>query len=431
MISIPYTEKEKNRIAKLIELNILDTPEEDDFNDIVKLASQICEVPISLISLVDDTRQWFKAKVGLAASETPREWAFCAHAVDSNSFLQVEDATKDVRFFDNPLVVGSPDIRFYAGYPLKTSDNIALGTLCVIDTKPKELNQFQVNALETLANQVIKNIELRLSNKHLAQNLQTIAQQNVELDKANDTKRKLISILSHDLRSPLSNLQNFIYLFENNALDANEQKEILNGVKSGVNSTINMMENLLTWTMTQLRDNSIHITQLKPCDIVKLQSKSLKLNADRKGITIINNIDENLFVNADAGMLEFIIRNLISNAIKFSNNSNIEVKLTTDENYDIISIKDYGIGMNSDTKSKMFKWDTENTKLGTNNEKGTGLGLLVVKDFIDKMNGIIEFESEENKGTTFYIKLLTANGCANGCGTRGISAVVQVGKCVG
>ncbi len=405
MISIPFTEKEKSRLAKLIEFNVLDTPEEDDFNDIVKLASKICEVPISLISLVDDTRQWFKAKVGIAAIETPREWAFCAHAIDSNSFLQVEDATKDIRFFDNPLVIGSPDIRFYAGYPLKTSDNIALGTLCVIDSKPKELNSFQITSLEILANQVIKNLELRLSNKHLAQNLQIIAQQNEELDKSNDIKRKLISILSHDLRTPLSNFQNFIYLFENNLIDKTEQINILNSVKSGVNATINMMENLLTWTMAQLKDNSINIIDLKPYDILKLQSRSLTINAEKKGIEIINNIDENQYIKADNGMLEFIIRNLLSNAIKFSENSNIEINLTSVEKYDVISIKDYGIGMNLETKSKIFKWDTKKTTLGTNNEKGTGLGLLVAKDFMDKMNGLLEFDSEEGKGTTFYVKL--------------------------
>lgn len=405
MISIPYTEKEKDRLAKLIEFNVLDTPEEDDFNDIVKLASQICEVPISLISLVDDTRQWFKAKVGLSANETTREWAFCAHAIENNDFLQIKDATKDERFFDNPLVTGSPDIRFYAGYPLRTAENFALGTLCVIDTKPRELNTFQISALETLAKQVIKNLELRLTNKLLAQNLQIIAKQNEELDKANDTKRKLISILSHDLRTPLSNFQNFIYLIENNLIDETEQKTILNGVKGGVNATINMMENLLTWTMSQLKDNTINIINLKPFDIIKLQSRSLKINAEKKGIEIINNIDENQYVKADSGMLEFVLRNLLNNAIKFSENSNIAINLSSDENYDVITVKDYGIGMNLETKSKMFKWDTENTKLGTNNEKGTGLGLLVAKDFMDKMNGLLEFESEEGKGTTFYVKL--------------------------
>ena len=280
-----------------------------------------------------------------------------------------------------------------------------MGTLCVIDSKPKELNSFQITSLEILANQVIKNLELRLSNKYLAQNLQIIAQQNEELDKSNDIKRKLISILSHDLRTPLSNFQNFIYLFENNLIDKTEQTNILNSVKSGVNATINMMENLLTWTMAQLKDNSINIIDLKPYDILKLQSRSLTINAEKKGIEIINNIDENQYIKADNGMLEFIIRNLLSNAIKFSENSNIEINLTSVEKYDVISIKDYGIGMNLETKSKIFKWDTKKTTLGTNNEKGTGLGLLVAKDFMDKMNGLLEFDSEEGKGTTFYVKL--------------------------
>lgn len=402
--TIPINEKE--RLAKLIEFNILDTPDEKDYNDIVKLASQICDVPISLISLIDTDRQWFKAKVGIDATETPREWAFCAHAVSDNHFLQVKDATKDLRFFDNPLVAGSPDIRFYAGYPLRTSEDIALGTLCVIDSKPRELTELQISALEILAKQVIKNLELRITNKKLAENLLIIANQNEELDKSNDMKRKLISILSHDLRTPLSNLNNFIFLMENNLLDSSEQDTILKGVKVGLNSTINLMENLLTWTMTQLRDESINIEELAIYDLVAEQVKAILMNAEKKGIKIINNIDSDAKVWGDTGMIEFIVRNLIGNSIKFSNNSNIEIGLQKDEKYDIITIKDYGLGMSENTKSKLFQWDVKNSKLGTNNEKGTGLGLLVVKDFIEKLNGLIEFESEEGKGTIFFVKLL-------------------------
>lgn len=415
MISIPYTSQDKERVKKLIELNILDTPAEKDFDDIVQLASQICETPISLISLVDDKRQWFKSKVGIDATETPREWAFCAHAVHNDDLLIVEDATKDERFFDNPLVTENPDIRFYAGYPLRTSDNFALGTLCVIDIIPKTLNEMQIFALETLANQVVKNIEARVTNKILAEYLNTIAEKNAELEKANDIKKKLISILSHDLRTPLSNLVNLIYLFENRIISQEETFSIINDLKLGVNVSINLMDNLLTWSMAQSNSESIFIDEFKPSNLVEEQFNILKPNANFKNINLCNLIPNDITIEADYKMLEFVIRNLVANAIKFSENTNIEVYYENEahiENnqiikYDIICIKDYGVGMPDKVKLSLFDWNNKVTTEGTNKEKGTGLGLLISKEFVEKMNGKLEFESELGVGTTFKIKLPT------------------------
>ena len=155
-------QNEAERIALLNQYQVLDTEAEDDFNDIVQLASQICETPISLITLVDSTRQWFKAKIGLDASETGRDIAFCVHALDQDNILVVQDATKDDRFFDNPLVTGEPHVRFYAGMPLVTESGYTLGTLCVIDHKPRTLSETQLLTLRTLGKQVVKLLDLRL-----------------------------------------------------------------------------------------------------------------------------------------------------------------------------------------------------------------------------------------------------------------------------
>ncbi len=159
---------ENKRLQALLSCQILDTEQESDFDDVVKLATSICNVPIALVSLVDDKRQWFKAKVGLEVSETPKGLAFCAHAIKQpDELFIIQDARKDERFKTNPLVTSFPDIVFYAGAPIVTEDGYALGTVCVIDTQPRELTETQKSTLKVLANQVSKLIELKKSRLNL------------------------------------------------------------------------------------------------------------------------------------------------------------------------------------------------------------------------------------------------------------------------
>jgi two-component sensor histidine kinase len=157
--------KQAARLAALRGYEILDTPEEEAFDEITQLASEICETPISVVNLIDAGRQWFKAEVGLGVRETPLATSLCSHAILEEDFVEIPDTLEDARMRDNPLCVGAPGLRFYAGALLKTAEGLPLGTLCVLDHRPRRLTPLQRNALQVLARQVMARLDLRLALK--------------------------------------------------------------------------------------------------------------------------------------------------------------------------------------------------------------------------------------------------------------------------
>ncbi len=172
---------EGERLRALRRYDVLDTPPEPAFDRITRLASSLLGTPIALVSLVDDHRQWFKSKQGLDANETPREIAFCTHAIEQHDIMVVPDALADPRFAENPLVKGDPKIRFYAGAPLQTSDGFNLGTLCVIDREPRDLSDEQRSLLSDLASVVVDELELRRQNHQASEELEEKYLQELEL----------------------------------------------------------------------------------------------------------------------------------------------------------------------------------------------------------------------------------------------------------
>jgi len=161
MRAAPIPENEAARLETLRQYQVLDTDSEGAFDDLTRLAAYICDTPNAVISLVDANRQWFKARVGLQARETPRNVSFCGHAILHRDCFIIEDALFDERFADNPLVLNEPFVRFYAGMPLWSPEGFAIGTLCVMDRKPRQLSSKQIEALAMLANQVMSQLELR------------------------------------------------------------------------------------------------------------------------------------------------------------------------------------------------------------------------------------------------------------------------------
>ena len=161
MTDPPLPKNEQERLTALRSLNILDTPSEAAYDDLTRLAAFVCDAPMASISLVDEDRQWFKSRVGLDALETPRSVSFCAHAINQTDLFVVQDATKDQRFQGNPLVVEDPGIRFYAGMPITSPDGLNVGTLCVLDRRPRELSEEKKVALRVLARQVASHFQIR------------------------------------------------------------------------------------------------------------------------------------------------------------------------------------------------------------------------------------------------------------------------------
>lgn len=405
MIAAPIPVNENERLLKLKEYNILDTPAEESFDEIVKLASIICKVPISTISLIDEKRQWFKAKVGLNTQETSREIAFCAHAINGDDLMVVNDAMQDDRFSNNPLVTSDPDIRFYAGMPLITPDGNKLGTICVIDNVPRTITEEQKFALQILAKNVITLLELRLKNNNLSDTLTTLYTQSNEIERVNNINTKILSILAHDLKNPLGIIQQVTEMYVDGQISPDEMNEIFIELKNNATSALNMLNEVLQWGTAQVEGKATDFKKFNLHELVEQKREDYFLLLKSKGNRLINNCEKDLTFKADLNMMRFILRNLIMNANKFTKNGEISISNIDRDDFVEIIVSDTGVGMKPSQINRLFKWETRQSSDGTSGEKGTGLGLLICNEFVLKHKGKIWVESIFGKGSSFHFTI--------------------------
>lgn len=229
----------------------------------------------------------------------------------------------------------------------------------------------------------------------------------IELKEANDSKTKLLSILSHDLRAPLNSIQGFLELLMEYDLEEHEQKAIKSSLLNETKNTQVMLFNLLSWTKSQMDGGvKVNLTRVNLHESLKLSIQIQQTAAFQKMITIKNDINADIFILADMDMLKLVIRNLVNNAIKFTRaGGEINIRSEQKGNHALLIIQDNGIGIAEHKLKNIFSFDAAGTTstYGTNNEKGVGLGLLLCKEFTDLQGGNISFSSVENIGTTFYL----------------------------
>lgn len=395
--------RESNRLENLYSYNILDSEGELSFDKITRIASQICGTPISLISLIDKDRQWFKSKVGVERESTPREVAFCHHTILGNEVMEVPDATLDKRFQANPLVTSDPNIRFYAGAPLRTPEGYNIGTLCVIDHKMKNLTPEQTEMLKILADQVVELIVLHKTNRDLKKAKDLLEQQQNLLV----TKTRLQSIgelaggVCHQINNPLAIIIGRSMILRSRLKvklpdDVDVQREL-----EVIEETTQRVSGILKALRSYAKDLGNKISKVNLEELIKEITTLTSSRINQMGVNLEVKSAGPLFVMVNRNQISQAVLELVNNALDSMETVDIrslKIELSEKGSEAVITVTDSGQGVSSVDGQKIF--DT----FFSTKSRHFGVGLSNAKNFVEENNGKISLV-KNSKPAIFQIQL--------------------------
>ena len=388
---------EAERLNEVKKYHLLDTLPEAQYDQITSLVASICDTPISLITLMDFNRIFFKSHFGVSITESPRDSSFCEYTIISqDEVFIVEDARKDIRFKGNPLIE-EKGVVFYAGAPLINEKGFPLGSLCVYDVKPRVLTEKQINMLKLMAKQVVNLFELHLKNKRLLE-----IQQEQRL--RNERLQSFAKVVSHDLKSPLANIPSLSQMLKEENKDSLPEESLLylNYIEESTLTLKNYIDGMLQfYKSTELLDQ-----QKNSISVVSLFEEIKEMLILNKTEFVFPTAPTTVHINKPA--ISQILLNLVDNAFKFNAGDGIKVQVTFFEStgFYIFTVGDNGMGIPIDKQDDIFEIFKTGGIKDRNGKEGTGIGLATVKNLVNKLGGEITLESEIGKGSifTFTIK---------------------------
>lgn len=393
MIAPTYPENEAKRQAAVEKYKLLDTLEEEAYDNITSLVSYVCNAPIALITLLDKERNFLKSHYGIPFNESPRNISFCGHAINSNEdIFVVEDARVDKRFMDNPLVEEHKAV-FYAGVPLVDTEGYKLGTLCVYDNKPRKLTTEESTVIKNMAKQVMLLFEQRYQNFKLEKYKE-------DLKKRNDNLQKFSGVVSHDLKSPLSNIISLAELLEDENKDCltEESLEYIEHLKTSSYTLKEYIDGLLRF----YKSDELLVDDFKAVAVNTLINKVVLISDANKAakVTIITTLTTLLIKEAP---VMHILTNMFTNAIKYNSNPDKQITVSIDETdrHYVFEVKDNADGIPKTYIDKIFDLFVVGKLKDKDGNFGTGIGLATVKKIVDHLGGTVSVISEPSKGSVF------------------------------